>query len=196
MNNNNSLITIIWIILVLFVGYWFLKSPKGVEVGQDLRQDLVANPYLNTNSYNTYNNRNAPTYSYGGAYPSYSYSQPRAYITYPIATSTGSSAYYSAPQTSYSASASSASSNYYSQTYPTQYYYHYVDTPTTTPAQGNCYVGGCSGQVCSDQPNVSSNCEYRAEYACYQYSRCERQYTGQCGWTPTSAFNSCLNNSY
>lgn len=178
-NNNDSLITIIFIVIVLFVGYWFLKSPKSAEVRQDIRQDLVANPYLTGNSYNynTYSNRSAPAYSYGGVYPTYSYSQPRAYITYPIATSTGSSAYYS-------------------QTYPTQYHYQYVDTPTTTPVQGNCYVGGCSGQICSDQPNMPSTCEYRAEYACYQYSRCERQSTGQCGWTPTSQFASCFQNIY
>lgn len=67
--------------------------------------------------------------------------------------------------------------------------------PTPTPVSGSCYVGGCSGQLCTDQPGAASTCEYRAEYACYQYSRCERQSTGMCGWTPTSQFNQCWANT-
>lgn len=55
-----------------------------------------------------------------------------------------------------------------------------------------CYVGGCSGQICSDQPDAVSTCEYRAEYACYKQATCERQSNGQCGWTQTTALASCL----
>ena len=57
-----------------------------------------------------------------------------------------------------------------------------------------CYVGGCSGQVCSDQEGVTTTCEYRPEYACYTTAACERQVTGQCGWTQTSALTECLSN--
>ena len=57
-----------------------------------------------------------------------------------------------------------------------------------------CYVGGCSGQICSDQDGVISTCEWRDEYACYQTATCERQPDGQCGWTPTEELNSCLGN--
>lgn len=64
-------------------------------------------------------------------------------------------------------------------------------TPGTT---GACYVGGCSGEVCSDQPNVASNCMYKSEFACYKKaSTCERQTTGACGWTQTNALAVCLN---
>jgi eight-cysteine-cluster-containing protein len=55
-----------------------------------------------------------------------------------------------------------------------------------------CYVGGCSGQVCSDQEGVITTCEWRDEYACYQTASCERQPDGQCGWTPTEELNTCL----
>jgi hypothetical protein len=57
---------------------------------------------------------------------------------------------------------------------------------------GACRKTGCSGQVCSDQ-NLSSTCEWRQEYSCYQYATCERQASGQCGWTKTAAFTACLN---
>lgn len=57
---------------------------------------------------------------------------------------------------------------------------------------GRCYVGGCSAQICSDQPDVASTCEYRAEYGCYKTARCERQATGKCGWTETNELKSCL----
>jgi hypothetical protein len=56
----------------------------------------------------------------------------------------------------------------------------------------SCYVGGCSGQICSDQEGVISTCEWRDEYACYQTATCARQPDGQCGWTPTEELNSCL----
>lgn len=61
-------------------------------------------------------------------------------------------------------------------------------------ALGKCYVGGCSGQICSDQEGAISTCEYRAEYACYKTATCERQQNGQCGWTSTPALTMCLNN--
>jgi hypothetical protein len=65
---------------------------------------------------------------------------------------------------------------------------------STNPNQGGCYVGGCSGQICSDDPNAVSTCEYREEYACYKQSSCERQASGQCGWTETPELKACLMN--
>lgn len=59
-------------------------------------------------------------------------------------------------------------------------------------AGGECYVGGCSGQICSDQEGVISTCEWKPEYACYQSATCERQSNGTCGWTPTPALQTCL----
>jgi hypothetical protein len=55
-----------------------------------------------------------------------------------------------------------------------------------------CYVGGCSGQVCSDREGVITTCEWRDEYACYDSATCERQPDGLCGWTPTPELEACL----
>lgn len=64
-------------------------------------------------------------------------------------------------------------------------------------SQAACYVGGCSGQVCSDQKDAASTCEFRPEYACYQrpFAKCERQADGQCGWTRNPQLTACLANS-
>ncbi|MEO5635096.1 MAG: hypothetical protein ABIS26_00035 [Candidatus Paceibacterota bacterium] len=67
-------------------------------------------------------------------------------------------------------------------------------TGTPTVASG-CYVGGCSGEICSDQKDIVSNCIYKEEFACYKTAKCERQSTGKCGWTSTQALNSCINNA-
>ncbi len=57
-----------------------------------------------------------------------------------------------------------------------------------------CYTGGCSGEVCSDQSGIASNCIYKPEFACYKKSKCERQRNGQCGWTQTQELKICLAN--
>lgn len=57
---------------------------------------------------------------------------------------------------------------------------------------GGCFVGGCSQQLCSDQPNMASTCEWTASYACYKSAKCERQPNGQCGWTPSAELAMCL----
>lgn len=54
-----------------------------------------------------------------------------------------------------------------------------------------CFIGGCSGQLCADQP-LGSTCEWRTEYACYRTATCERQAGGPCGWTRTPALLACL----
>lgn len=74
----------------------------------------------------------------------------------------------------------------------------YIESTPTNPvatATGGCYIGGCSSQICSDQPDMASTCEYRAEYSCYQTATCERQASGQCGWTQTAALSLCLTSS-
>lgn len=68
-----------------------------------------------------------------------------------------------------------------------------ADQKLTTSNQGACYVGGCSSQVCSDTEGMASSCEYKEEYACYQKtSKCERQSSGECGWTPTAGLAICI----
>jgi len=63
------------------------------------------------------------------------------------------------------------------------------------PVPGKCYVGGCSSQLCGDTPGMVSTCEYRDAYACYQTATCERQVTGECGWTPSQELTTCLTNA-
>ncbi len=62
----------------------------------------------------------------------------------------------------------------------------------TATATDGCYIGGCSQQICSDQPDAVSDCAYRPEYSCYQSGQCGRQANGKCGWTETPALTSCL----
>ncbi|GEM_PF-832749 len=57
---------------------------------------------------------------------------------------------------------------------------------------GECFVGGCSGQICSENEGAISTCEWRAEYACYQSATCERQAGGECAWTETVDLQACL----
>lgn len=60
------------------------------------------------------------------------------------------------------------------------------------PTLSSCYVAGCSGEVCSDQKDAASSCLYKEEYACYKTVKCERQASGQCGWTMTMELKNCL----
>lgn len=63
----------------------------------------------------------------------------------------------------------------------------------STLSQGACYVGGCSGEVCSDEQNIASNCIYKPEFACYnKTTTCKRQANGKCGWTQNQALSVCL----
>jgi len=59
-------------------------------------------------------------------------------------------------------------------------------------AAADCFIGGCSAQICSEHEGVVSTCIANPEYVCYQTATCERQSSGQCGWTPTAELNSCL----
>ncbi len=71
-------------------------------------------------------------------------------------------------------------------------YYVEVQAGPTATNTGKCYVGGCSGQICSDAPDAVSTCEYSERYACYKTTKCERQTTGKCGWTETTELKQCL----
>ena len=65
---------------------------------------------------------------------------------------------------------------------------------TDAVAEKQCFVGGCSGQICSDQEGVISTCEWQPQYACYHDAKCEVQTDGNCGWTQTSELQACLAN--
>lgn len=68
-----------------------------------------------------------------------------------------------------------------------------VTPPPST--KGQCRPGGCSGQLCTDKPDMVTTCEWREEYACYQSATCERQPSGECGWTETNELRQCLSSS-
>lgn len=63
---------------------------------------------------------------------------------------------------------------------------------TDEAAGKSCYVGGCSGQICSENEGVISTCEWREEYACYRTATCEVQADGNCGWTQSAELQACL----
>lgn len=65
--------------------------------------------------------------------------------------------------------------------------YHLLANPP-----GECFVGGCSGEICSDLEGAISPCEWKPEFACYPQATCERQADGACGWTATPALDACL----
>jgi len=70
-----------------------------------------------------------------------------------------------------------------------------VEPAPQPPTKDGCMVGGCSGQLCGDVTEMEglvSTCEFRAEYACYKQSRCERQASGKCAWTQTKELMACL----
>ena len=56
-----------------------------------------------------------------------------------------------------------------------------------------CRISGCSSQLCVDEEEeeTTTTCEYREEYMCYKYARCEKQDDGQCGWSATNRFDTC-----
>lgn len=68
-------------------------------------------------------------------------------------------------------------------------------SPPNAETPGECFIGGCSGQICSDQEHVISTCEAKPEYACYKTAKCERQASGECGWTETAELVACVKNS-
>lgn len=64
----------------------------------------------------------------------------------------------------------------------------------TGSAETGCKRTGCSGQLCisEDNDDMMSTCEVRKEFGCLQYSRCELQKNGACGWTQTPSYTDCL----
>ena len=63
------------------------------------------------------------------------------------------------------------------------------------PKQKACVRGGCSGELCVEEgTNMTSSCMWRDEFACYKKVKCERQASGQCGFTSTKTLQRCLSN--
>ncbi len=187
MKNKGNTLGIVIVVLAVIAVLWFFTSGKALVVSKPAPNTITASAI---NAYDPYNPVNPSLYAASTtsrtvypSYPSYpSYASGKvAYVSYPISSSSSTSNY------NYSSSYPSYPTNTY--TPPATYY-------PTTPNYGGCYVGGCSSQLCSDQPNAVSTCEYRPEYSCYQRGRCERQMNGACGWTPTAELQACLNSAY
>lgn len=66
--------------------------------------------------------------------------------------------------------------------------------PTANRIDTKCITGGCNNEICqgADEEKRASICIYKAEFECYRGLRCEVQPNGQCGWTQTDEFLSCL----
>lgn len=70
-------------------------------------------------------------------------------------------------------------------------------TPSPSPSTTTgCVRAGCSGQLCvpASQGGLTTTCEFRPEYACYQQATCEMQANGRCGFTDTTELRQCLEN--
>jgi len=63
-------------------------------------------------------------------------------------------------------------------------------------ATPHCVVAGCNGEICTEElqaPFVATACMAHPAFSCYQvYGTCERQVTGQCGWTDSAALDQCV----
>jgi hypothetical protein len=57
--------------------------------------------------------------------------------------------------------------------------------------RGSCVIGGCSAELCADQPLISS-CIWHEVYVCYETALCGRQPDGTCGWNPTPELTACI----
>lgn len=68
-----------------------------------------------------------------------------------------------------------------------------IINPITNP--NGCQKGGCSGQLCVDTnagENTISTCEWKEVYKCAKLATCERQKSGQCGFTSNPKYQECL----
>ncbi|OGG03149.1 hypothetical protein A2W14_03535 [Candidatus Gottesmanbacteria bacterium RBG_16_37_8] len=59
---------------------------------------------------------------------------------------------------------------------------------------GECKIGGCNPVICqnADEEDAVSICDLKPEYVCYKNAECTVQADGNCGWTQSPEFLSCL----
>lgn len=58
-----------------------------------------------------------------------------------------------------------------------------------------CYIGGCSGEICSPFPvdmMAASDCAYRPASKCLSLTKCEFQPNGKCEFTVTYSLIICM----
>jgi hypothetical protein len=66
-----------------------------------------------------------------------------------------------------------------------QFYLPVSGMVVATPRPTDCYVGGCSSELCTDDPDAMSACIFKPENECFRAATCARQPDLRCGWTPT-----------
>jgi hypothetical protein len=70
-----------------------------------------------------------------------------------------------------------------------------VEQTPAEPAAGGCVPQGCSNTVCAPEgAGVVTTCIWKDEFACYKTATCERQPSGDCGWTESAELTACLAN--
>ena len=62
---------------------------------------------------------------------------------------------------------------------------------SSSRARDGCVISGCSSEICSDE-EMFSTCVLKAENTCYETAICEKQQSGECGWTQSNELSSCL----
>jgi hypothetical protein len=70
-----------------------------------------------------------------------------------------------------------------------------VDQDSSQIVADGCVRAGCSSQLCVETNlanDIMTTCEFREEYACYDLTVCERQASGECGFTQTEKLQNCL----
>lgn len=65
------------------------------------------------------------------------------------------------------------------------------DPPPSIRAGDGCVIGGCSAEICAEEPQFSP-CIWHDAYVCFRDAICTRQAGGACGWTPTPELTACL----
>lgn len=56
-----------------------------------------------------------------------------------------------------------------------------------------CFVGGCSGQICSERPDVVTTCEWAPAYRCVSLSECGPFGPGgACAWKNSESYTRCV----
>lgn len=72
-----------------------------------------------------------------------------------------------------------------------------IDISMPDDISSPCVRAGCSSQLCVSAEkahDIVTTCEWTGLYGCYDQAVCERQVDGQCGWTETESFRTCVDN--
>ena len=63
------------------------------------------------------------------------------------------------------------------------------------PSDISCVRSGCGGMDCVEATNkidADDSCVSQPHFACFDHAVCEKQDSGNCGWTQTDAFTACI----